>query len=236
MASTKRRALTIAITLAGLALATVFGVQVYRSKRYLLYALGVELDLASAVKPIHWEFDGKHLRPLAGKFRGWYLSTYLDGVPTQAADTGLAVTTYKFALPGFVLTDRPFGSSEWKIVEKDDGVSLVAAQGRYEGWAVADIQYEDLGLEGGPTTRWSLVLTQRGGSTWQQIRTDRGRVFRIQRFSQTLHLGTVEGAAIQTRDLWDESQSQQAPVRLQTPLQTKRGRSSHTVGRLRGEG
>ncbi|MEM7231227.1 MAG: hypothetical protein AAF517_03580 [Planctomycetota bacterium] len=209
MASTKRRALTITLSLAGLALAAAIGIQVYNSQRYVRYASGLKLDLNES-EGFHWDYDGEHLRVKSGRFRGWYLAAPLDALPTHTNRkllgglTGVGVYRNDHSLPGLILTERDVPTSHWRLRDSSGDVQLVQAAGPFEGWVVVGFEYADQDADAGGEQRWHIVLAEptAQATNWKHFESKRGRVFQTSR--TLMHLGTDPDAKIETHDLTAE--------------------------------
>ncbi|MEM7263406.1 MAG: hypothetical protein AAF488_15560 [Planctomycetota bacterium] len=190
----KRRALTIVLSLAGIALLTAVGVQVYRSQRYVSFVRGVHL--AAGDSGSHWDFEAGYLRPTEGKFRGWYLSV----------DLAAAAAPDPVTFPALVLTQRPTSSSRWALVETN-GQSHLAHRGpTYDNWRLSFLPLVLDDYPGPSQSSWILILQSPDSVSWfcRISVSERGVRIQTQDSGKTWNLKPPVDAEVQTFDRWGE--------------------------------
>ncbi|MEM7263408.1 MAG: hypothetical protein AAF488_15570 [Planctomycetota bacterium] len=191
----KRRALTILLILAGIALLAAVGVQVYRSQRYVSYVSGLEVhDKADGC---YWEFEAGHLRPKEGKFRGWYLSV----------DPRAATARVPESNPDLVLTERPSGFSRWSLREKDSQTYIAHRGPSYDEWPLSFLPLSRgrRGILGRNDRRsWFIYLQPPHSTSWlcRLADSEHGVLIEVEGGGETRFLKPPTDAKVETFDHW----------------------------------
>ncbi|MEM7263407.1 MAG: hypothetical protein AAF488_15565 [Planctomycetota bacterium] len=185
----KRRALTMVLSLAGIALLTAVGVQIYRSQRYASFVYG--LQVADAADGCLWEFEAGHLRPKEGKFRGWYLSVDLNLHDALIPDPN----------PHVVLTERPSEWSRWSLRNEQDRTELIHRGPSYDEWSLSLLP-----IRIGKQHASVLILQPPESAQWpgRLAKSDRGVRIRFEEAGETLFLKPPTDAEVETFDHWAE--------------------------------
>ncbi|MEM7263409.1 MAG: hypothetical protein AAF488_15575 [Planctomycetota bacterium] len=188
--------LTLTLSLAGIVLASVIGVQVYRAQRYLRVTRGVSLHQESGDGSL-WEFDGQFLRPRHGKFRGWYLS--VDHPDWRSVPLTRSKVLDIFA-ESLTLTERPTETSHWKPFERNGELSVIQDRGPFGQMAMAANA-----IDLNPAT-WFIQIQPVGQSTrlLNLEQSAEGTHLLLEDADQTWSLAAPLDGEIETLDLWAE--------------------------------